>query len=87
MMMKTRAEQVAKEPYIHQAHLDTETVIYDYVTGLPIIEEQTVNKLPKPRQQDEPGISAHLPAPGESIDDPPTSPESQAQAVIRVEVG
>jgi hypothetical protein len=87
MMVKTRAEQDAEEPYIYQAHFDTETVIYEYVTGLPIIEEQTVNKLPKLQQQDEPGISAPLPAPGESIDDPPTSPESQAEAVIRVEVG
>jgi hypothetical protein len=50
--------------------------------------EQEIHDLfPQPKQQDETSISAPIPAPGESIDDPPTSRESQAQAVITVEVG
>jgi hypothetical protein len=88
MLAKTRAGQHAKEPYFYQAHFDTETVIYDYVTGLPISEEQAADKLPQLQQQNETSISAPLPVPGESIDDPPNPPRSQTQPrVITVEVG
>jgi hypothetical protein len=63
-------------------------VIYDYNTGLPISEQQAADKLPQPQQQNETSIFAPLPVSGESIDDPPTPPKSQAQArVITIEVG
>jgi hypothetical protein len=62
-------------------------VIYDYDTGLPVSEAKE-DKFLRPQQQDETIDPAPLPAPGESIDDPPTPPKSQAQArVITIEVG
>jgi hypothetical protein len=60
-------------------------VIYDYNTGLPITEAG-VDKLLQPQQQDETSVPAPLPAPGESIDDPPTPPNTHPR-VITVEVG
>jgi len=93
MLAKTRAGQHAKEPYIYRARFDEHgqpldpVVIYDYKTGLPITEEG-VDKLLQPQQQDETSAPAPLPVPGESIDDLPTPPNSQAQArVITIEVG
>jgi hypothetical protein len=87
MLAKTRAEQnTEKRPFYH-AHFDAETVIYDYHTGLPV-NEPKADKLPQPQQQNESGVPAPLPVPGESIDDPPTPPKSQAHArVITIEVG
>jgi hypothetical protein len=92
MLAKTRAGQHAKEPYIYRARFDEHgqpldpVVIYDYNTGLPISEEQAADKLPQPQQQNETSISAPLPVPGESIDDPPIPPNTHPR-VITVEVG
>jgi hypothetical protein len=88
MMAKTRAGQDTKEPIMYLAHFDPEPpVIYDYETGLPVSEAKE-EKFLRPQQQNETSIFAPLPAPGESIDDPPTPPTSPALArVITVEGG
>jgi hypothetical protein len=87
MLAKTRAEHNTEERPFYHAHFDGETVIYDYHTGLPV-NEPKADKLPQPQQQNETSVLAPLPAPGESLDDSPNPPESQAQVrVITIEVG
>jgi hypothetical protein len=91
MMAKTRAERDTKGPSIYQAHWDTEVMIYDYFTGLPVCEAPA-DKSPQPQflqqqQKAETSVPNALPAPGESIDDPPTPPQSQFSAhLITVEI-
>jgi hypothetical protein len=85
MLAKTRAEQNTEERPFYHAHFDAETVIYDYHTALPV-NGPKADKLPQ--QQNETSVLVPLPASGQSIDDPPIPPQSQALArVITVEVG
>jgi hypothetical protein len=65
-------------------------VIYDYFTGLPVGEapadKSQEPQFLQPPQNAETSVPDALPAPGESIDDPPTPPQSQFSAhVITVE--
>jgi hypothetical protein len=84
-MAKRRAEQDTKEPYTYEARLDGPAVVYDLWPRLPISEAKA-DKFPQLQQQDETSVSAPLPAPGESIDDPPTPPKSQTPVrIIKVE--
>ena len=49
-------------------------------------EQKVFDLYPEPQRQDEISTPASLPAPGESIDDPPTLPDDHSR-VITVEVG
>jgi hypothetical protein len=49
-------------------------------------QQKVFELFPQPQQQDQTGEPVPLPAPGESIDDPPTQPNTHPR-VITVEVG
>jgi hypothetical protein len=85
MLVKTRADRIFKEPIFYQAHFDTETLIYDYNSDLPMSEPKA-DEFPRPQPQVETSVPAPLPPPGESIDTP-LAPKGTCPPVIMVEVG
>src|ERR1700732_2830122 len=80
-MAKTRAELDTKKPYVYQAHFDEHAQplepqeIYDYwpVSEAPARADKSPQpQSPQPQENAETRVPDALPAPGESLDDPPT---------------
>jgi hypothetical protein len=89
MMAKTRAERDAREPYVYEAHFDTAQEIHDYwpVSEAPAPADKfPQSQFPQPQQNAETSIPDALPAPGESVDEPP-DPQGYEADVITVEIG
>ena len=77
-MAKTLTERDIKEPLVYLAHFDTETMIYDYQTGLPI-SEPNVEESPQTTS-----APASTPDPDES---PNATPSPSDDDIITVEIG